>query len=143
MNVKIKRIDKTLPLPEFKTKGAAAFDFISREDVLIPPHSIGYVPLNVIIEIPEGCVMFIFARSGMHKRGLMLANGVGVIDPDLCGEKDENKAVCFNFTDNEVTVQRGERIAQGLIQERAAVQWEEVEKMKEESRGAFGTTGDR
>ncbi len=141
MKMRIRRIDPSLPLPERKTSGAVAFDFCARERVEIPPGDFGYVPLNVVIEVPKGHVLYIFARSGTHKRGLMLANGVGVIDEDFCGETDEIRAVYFNFTKDSVTVERGERIAQGVVQKREEVEWEEVESMREESRGAFGTTG--
>jgi len=141
MQVKIKRLDKTLPLPEYKTAGAAAFDLSARLDTTIEPHSIGYVPLNVVIATPPGFVLKIFARSGTHKRGLMKANSVGIIDPDFAGPDDEIKAVYYNFTDQPVTVARGERIAQGLIQKVEAVTWEEVTEMNSPTRGAFGTTG--
>ncbi len=141
MKITIKRIDSTLPLPEKKTKGAVAFDFCSREKIMIPPKEIGYVPLNSVIKIPEGYVLYLFARSGTHKRGLMLANGVGVIDIDFCGNKDEINAVYYNFTDAPVVIERGERIAQGVIQKREDIEWDEVENIGEESRGAFGTTG--
>lgn len=141
MKVIIKRVDTTLPLPEKKTKGAVAFDFCSRERVEIVPGSIGYVPLNVVIKVPEGHVLYLFARSGTHRRGLMLANGVGVMDVDFCGDKDEICAAYFNFTDVPVVIERGERIAQGIIQKREDVEWEEVVSMESESRGAFGTTG--
>lgn len=141
MKIKIKRIDATLPLPERKTKGAVAFDLCSREKITIIPGKIGYVPLNVVIKVPEGYVLYLFARSGTHKRGLMLANGVGVMDVDFHGDEDEINAVYYNFTEYPVVVERGERIAQGVIQKREDVEWEEVSSMKKESRGAFGTTG--
>ncbi|MEK7118370.1 MAG: hypothetical protein AAB869_02060 [Patescibacteria group bacterium] len=47
-----KRFDKSLPLPEYKTSGAAGFDFSARESVSIGAHEVGYVPLNVVIEPP-------------------------------------------------------------------------------------------
>lgn len=141
MKIKIKRIDTTLPLPERKTKGAVAFDFCARKKVTIVPGKTGYVPLNVVIKVPEGYVLYLFARSGTHRRGLMLANGVGVVDVDFHGNEDEINAVYYNFTEDPVVVERGERIAQGVIQKREYVEWEEVLNMNRKSRGAFGTTG--
>jgi len=141
MKLKIKRIDKNLPLPEYKSEGATAFDFYSRREIKILPNKIGYVPLNTIVEIPNGYALFVFARSGTHKKGLILANGVGVIDPDFRGEENEINAVYFNFLEKEVIVEKGERIAQGIIQKIENVDWEEVEKMNSASRGAFGSTG--
>lgn len=141
MEVKIKRIDKELPLPERKTEGASAFDFSSRAEVTIAPGEVGYVPLNVVLAVPEGFVLHLFARSGTHKKGLMLANGVGVIDSDYCGEEDEVIAAYYNFSDSPVLVERGERIAQGIIRRSEPVEWEEVGAMGNPSRGGFGTTG--
>jgi len=141
MKVKIKRIDKSIPLPEYKTSGAVAFDFPAREEITITPKSIGYIPLNVIIKIPEGFALKIFARSSTHKKGLIIANGVGIIDSDYCGEEDEIKAVYYNFTDSPVLIEKGERIAQGIIENRENIEWVETDQMSKTSRGAFGTTG--
>ena len=82
MKVRIKRFDTTLPLPEYKTKGAAGFDLSVRITTTIAPHTVGYVPLNVVIEPPEGHYVALVARSSLHKRGLMPANGFGVGDRD-------------------------------------------------------------
>ncbi|MFA4941399.1 MAG: dUTP diphosphatase [Patescibacteria group bacterium] len=141
MKVLIKRLDKTIPLPEYKTKGAVAFDFSSRLEIEIAPKSIGYVPLNVIIKVPAGFALKVFARSGTHKKGLILSNGVGIIDSDYCGEEDEIKAAYYNFTDSPVVIEKGERVAQGIIEKKENIEWEEVKKMSESSRGGFGTTG--
>ncbi len=141
MKIRIKRLDKTLPLPAHQTAGAAAFDFSARLETIIPPRAVGYIPLNVIIATPPGYVLHVFARSGTHKKGLILANGVGVVDPDFCGEEDEFRAAYYNFTNAPVTVARGERIAQGLVKKREDVEWEEVDKMEKLSRGGFGSTG--
>lgn len=141
MKITIKRVDPALPLPERKTKGAVAFDFYSRETVVIAPGTIGYVPLNAIIKVPEGYVLYIYARSGTHKKGLLHGNGVGVIDSDFCGNEDEIRSPYFNFSKEPVTVSRGERISQGIIQKKEDVEWNEVSAMEDSSRGAFGTTG--
>lgn len=141
MNVKIVRIDPGLPLPEYKTTGAAAFDLYSRTDAVIAPRATAILPSNLIIEAPRGHALIISARSGLHKRGLMLANGIGVIDPDYHGPKDEIGIAVYNFTDEPVAVARGDRIAQGFIIPVAKAEWEEVAAIKENSRGGFGSTG--
>jgi len=141
MKVKIKRIDKTLPLPEYKTAGAVAFDLMSRTDVVVEPKSIAYIPLNVALEPLEGCLVMLAARSSLHKKGLMLANGVGIIDQDFCGNEDEYCAAVYNFTDEVVAVARGERIVQGVFKPYEKVEWEEVDDLKNQTRGGFGTTG--
>lgn len=54
MKVKIKRFDRSLPLPSYQSKGAACVDLYARVDVTIAPGQAGYVPLNVALEMPEG-----------------------------------------------------------------------------------------
>jgi dUTP pyrophosphatase len=82
MDIKIKRFDKELPLPTRQTAGAAAFDLTAREAVTIQPGTVGYVPLNIAVETPPGYFMLLAARSSTQKKGLMKANGIGIIDPD-------------------------------------------------------------
>jgi len=141
MRVKIKRFDKELPLPERKTSRAAAFDFVARERIEILPGEVGYIPLNVAVETPDDCFLLIAARSSTHKKGLIMANGIGIGDPDFSGDGDEYKAAYFNFTDSPVIIERGERIAQGMIVSREQIEWEEVDEMGNDTRGGFGSTG--
>ncbi len=84
--VGIKRFDTTLPLPEYKTGGAAAIDLYARETTVIPARGIGYVPLNIALQLPENTWALLAARSSLHKKGLMLANGIGVGDYDYRGD---------------------------------------------------------
>ena len=141
MHIRIKRIDKELPLPEYKTSGAAAFDLSARATTTIAPKSVGYIPLNVCIEPPVGYFAQLVPRSSLHKLGLMPANGFGVIDADYSGNEDEYKAALYNFTDEAVVIERGERIMQVVIVPYARVNFTEVDDMGNESRGGFGTTG--
>ena len=141
MIVEIKRIDKTVPLPEYKTEGAAAFDLYARVGVEIPAKEFKYVPLNVAVGTPSGYFLLLVARSSTHKKGIWMANGIGVGDSDFSGDGDEYSAVYYNFTDKPVIIEKGERIAQGLIVKREQVEWKEVEKMENKNRGGFGTTG--
>ena len=123
MDIRIKRIDKEIPLPEYKTPGAAAFDLSARIATTIAPRSIGYVPLNVCIEPPVGHFAQLVPRSSLHKRGLLPANGFGVIDADYSGNDDEYKAALYNFTDEAVVIERGERIMQVVIAPYARVEF--------------------
>jgi dUTP pyrophosphatase len=143
MNIKIKRFDKELPLPRRQTEGAAAFDLAAREAVTIPPGAVGYVPLNVVIETPPGHFLLIAARSSTHKKGIMMANGIGIIDPDYSGNDDEIKAAYFNFSAAPVTIEKGERIAQGTFVRISHPEWEELDEMPNKTRGGFGTTGSK
>ena len=141
MQVLIRRIDKELPLPEYKTQGAVAMDLSARETVTIAPHAIGIVFLNVSIKAPEGHVILMAARSSLHKRGLTMINGVGVFDEDFCGDEDEYRAILQNYTDEPVIVERGDRIVQIMIIPYVKVTLQEVSSLGNASRGGFGTTG--
>jgi dUTP pyrophosphatase len=141
MKVKIKRFDQELPLPEYKTEGAAAFDLYSRKTMTIEPQSIAYIPLNIAIQLPEDYWALLAARSSLHKKGLMLANGIGVGDYDYRGDEDEYKAAVFNFRSEPVTVERSQRIVQMIILPREQAEFEELAEFETENRGGFGSTG--
>ena len=141
MKIRIKRFHKDLPLPARATERAAAFDLIAREETIIPARGVGYVPLNIAVETPDGCFLLVAARSSTHKKGLLLANGIGIGDPDFCGDADEYRAAYLNITESPVTVARGERIAQGMFVKFMDWEWEEVETMEKKTRGGFGSTG--
>jgi dUTP pyrophosphatase len=142
MKVKIKRFDKSLPLPVYKTAGAAALDLASREEMTVNPGEIAYLPLNIALQVPADSFVLVAARSSLHKIGLMLINGIGIGDSDYCGDDDEYRAAVYNFSKEAVVVKRGERISQMIVLRREKVEWEEVEKFsKEKNRGGFGSTG--
>lgn len=141
MKVRIKRIDKSLPLPKYKTKGAACFDFTARLAATILPKEIVYVLLNVAIEHPESHMLIMAARSSLHKKGLMLANSVAIGDTDFSGNDDEYRAALYNFSEQPITIERGERICQGFFRKYERAEWEEVEDLGNKSRGGFGSTG--
>jgi dUTP pyrophosphatase len=142
MNVRIRRLIPDVPLPRYESGDAAAFDLSAAEDTVIAAGSVALVPTGLIVEVPRGMFLGIFARSSTPlKRGLMVANGVGVIDPDYCGPADEVKIAVLNFTRTPVTVRRGDRIAQGLFLSAPRVTWEEADELPGRSRGGFGATG--
>jgi dUTP pyrophosphatase len=142
MNIKIKRIDKSLPLPKFETEKSVGFDLLCREDTKIESKGIVYIPANVIVEVPDGYMLILASRSSTpKKKGLSVPHGIGIIDQDYCGEEDEIKVQVYNFTDETVLIKKGERIAQGVFVRINKFDFAEVDKMKEESRGGFGSTG--
>src|SRR5688572_1811674 len=107
--VRIRRLDPSVPLPDYQTTGAAGFDLAASADVEVPAGRVALVPTGLVIEVPAGHWLGIFARSSTPlKRGLMVANGVGVIDPDYCGPADEIKIQVLNFTGELVQVKRGD-----------------------------------
>ena len=108
----------------------------------VPPGRIALVRTGLVIEVPSGHFLAIFARSSSPlKRGLMVANGVGVIDPDYNGPEDEVMIQVVNITDSDVRVSRGDRLAQGIILPAPRVTWLEVEAIRDVTRGGFGATG--
>jgi dUTP pyrophosphatase len=141
LNVTIKRVDTRLPLPTYATTGSVGFDLICREDTEIAPRSLGLIPGNVIVRTPPGYMLLLTMRSSTPRRkGLLVPHGVGVIDQDYCGEGDELMIQVYNFSDDAVTVKRGERIAQGIFVPVAQVTWDEVDDVGQ-GRGGFGSTG--
>ena len=142
MTINITRVDKSLPLPEYQTSGAVAFDLYSRIDVTIKPKNIELIPTNLIVEVPEGYMLMIAARSSTPiKKGLVIKNGVGIIDQDYHGPEDELRMQVFNFTDNHVEIKQADRLAQGILVKIAKAEFEEVDKDDGASRGGFGSTG--
>ncbi len=141
MKVQVRRFDKELPLPEYKTPGAAAMDCLVREDIEISPKTVGMVPLNVALKPPRGHFVLLAARSSLHKRGLMMANGVGIGDEDFSGNNDEYQAALYNFSENTISLKRGERIVQMIILPFDRVEWNEVGSLGGPDRQGFGTTG--
>ena len=142
MRLKIMRLDPTIDLPTQATAGAAGFDLAASVDIDIPPNAIRLVNTGLVIAVPHGHFLGIFARSSTPlKRGLTVANGVGVVDADYCGPADEIKIQVLNVTDAPVRVLRGDRLAQGIVLPAPRIEWDEVAEMTVESRGGFGSTG--
>ena len=142
MRLKIRRLDPTIPLPAYGTDEAAGFDLAAAHDVRVAPGQIALVRTGLVIEVPTGHFLGIFARSSTPlKRGLMVANGVGVIDPDYSGPNDEVMVPLLNFTASEVTIGRGDRLAQAVVLPAPRVTWEEVSEIRQVTRGGFGATG--
>jgi dUTP pyrophosphatase len=142
MRIRIKRLRPHVSLPSYATRGSAAFDLAVSENVTIAPGEVTLLPTGLVIEVPEGMFLAVFARSSTPlKRGLIVANGVGVVDSDYCGPTDEMKVPVLNFTSAPVHVSAGDRIAQGIILPSPQIAWEEVIELRAESRGGFGATG--
>ena len=142
LKIRIRRLHDSVALPRYESDGAAAFDLAASEDIEIPPGEVRLVPTGLVVEVPAGMFLAILARSSTPlKRGLMVANGVGVIDSDYCGATDEVKIAVVNFRTVPVQVKAGDRIAQGLILPAPRVTWEETKEEARPSRGGFGSTG--
>ena len=141
MKIKIKRFDKSLPLPIHKTPGAVAVDLYSRVEVEIKQKEIAYIPMNVAIKIPDGFFILQVPRSSTHKLGILAANSVGIIDRDYCGDSDEYLFLAYNFTENTVKIEKGTRLCQLILIKCENFDFEEVDKMSAPDRGGIGSTG--
>lgn len=142
LTARIRRLRPGVPLPAFQTPGSAGFDLAAAVDIVVPPGEVALVPTGLVIEVPSGYFLGIFARSStLLRRGLMVANGVGVVDQDYAGPADEVKIEVWNFTSRPVEVRKGDRLAQGIFIPTTQVAWVEVEEIRRTSRGGFGATG--
>lgn len=144
MRIKIKKIDPTLDLPVYKTAGSVAFDIAARIETVILPHQTALIPSNLIIQVPDGYLLLLALRSSTPlRKGLLMPNGVGIIDQDYCGPDDEIKIMVYNFNDASVTIEKGERIAQGVfLKIDKNFEWLETNQINPANRGGFGSTGE-
>lgn len=138
----IKRLDPSVELPTYAYEGDAGLDLRSNEDVVLAPHERRLVGTGLAVAIPEGYAGFVQPRSGLAlKEGLSMANTPGLVDSHYRGELK----VCAVNLDNErpIHIERGERIAQLVIQRVPRVSLTEVDKLDETDRGSggFGSSG--
>lgn len=142
MRLRIKRLDDDLPLPRYAHEGDAGLDLYAATSVTLAPMERALVPTGFAIEIPEGYAGFVQPRSGMAIRsGLTLLNTPGLIDSHYRGEV---KIIVVNLDpDTPVTIARGDKVAQLVIQPVATVELEEAEELGDTARGdgGFGSTG--
>ena len=143
MKVWIKRFDKEIPLPAYKSPGAVCVDLYARETIRIPAGKVAIIPLNIAIEIPKGYWGMVVPRGSTHKLGILMVNSMAVVDEDFCGDNDEYVFPGLNFTDKEVVIERGLRIAQMMIMKYEKFEFEEVNKLDNPDRGMLGTTGSK
>lgn len=158
MKVRIKRVgDHTLPVPRYETEGAAGFDLRANVDyeqfkskhmcgrdgperdyVWVRPERTIVIPCGFAFEIPVGHEMQVRPRSGLSRSGVYVA--LGTIDSDYRGEV---AVVVTNLTGEVMRINRGDRIAQGIIAPVVRAEFDEVPELSETARGngGFGSTG--
>ena len=128
-------------MPEYETKGSVGFDLICRTEIVVEPKSISLLPTNIIVKIPKGYMLMLAPRSStFQKKGLIMPNSIGVIDQDYCGDDDEILLQVYNIKSESVNIRKGEKLGQGIFVRINKLNWNEVDEMKEESRGGFGST---
>lgn len=135
------------PYPSYGTAGSVGLDLPLQEDVYIPPQSTTMTDTGFIVQWPEGVFGMIVPRSSTGKKGVMLANTLGIVDPDYCGPEDTIKLLLRNLTDQPVYFKKGDRLAQVVLVPylklpNLQIDWFDcVQEIKGESRGGFGSTG--
>ena len=138
----VQRLDRDLPLPAYARDGDAGLDLYAREAVTLAPGARAAVGTGVAIALPDGYAGFVLPRSGLALRhGLSLVNTPGLID---AGYRGEIRVILVNHDPaTPVTLSRGDRIAQLVVQRVERVDVVEVDTLPESHRGAggFGSTG--
>ena len=142
MRIEVQRLDPGLPVPAYAREGDAGLDLYAAETVTLAPGARAAVGTGLAVAIPPGCAGFVLPRSGLALRhGLSLVNTPGLID---AGYRGEIRVILINH-DREatVTLARGDRIAQLVIQRVESADLVEVDKLPPTSRGSggFGSTG--
>ena len=142
-NVKIKKLNPAATIPAYGTEFAAGADLYActDESITINPGETQFIHTGLAMEIPEGLVGLIYARSGMAcKKGVAPANKVGVIDSDYRGEII---VALYNHSETPLVVNSGERVAQMVYAPYYHAQFTEVSELEDSVRGegGFGSTG--
>jgi len=142
MKVLIKRLDPDLPLPSYAKPGDAGADIYSRIDAELNPGERKLIPTGIAIALPPGFAAFVHPRSGRAiKEGLGMVNAPGTVDAAYRGEL---QVILINHDlQNSISIKRGERIAQLVIQKVEHAEFIELVELPGSSRGAsgFGSTG--
>ncbi len=128
-------------LPKRATVHSAGYDFVSPIEIEIKPHKSELIWTNVKAQFGEDEVLILAVTSGMGKRGIMLANNVGIIDSDYFGNQFNDGNIGFrlyNFSGEPYVIKQGEKIGQGLFIKFLKVDDEETVTRKRE--GGFGST---
>ena len=139
MKIKIKKINPDGKVPTRAKSSDAGYDLYSTVDMPITPTARQLVPTGIAIEIPEGYYGRIAPRSGLAVRaGIDIL--AGVVDS---GYRNEIKVVMINLGEGLVSVNKGDRIAQLIIEKCYDVEWEEVNELSDSDigEGGFGSSG--
>lgn len=107
-------------LPERSTRFSAGYDFFNPEKVTIPAHELKLIKTGVKAHFPNDMTLKLYNRSSNpKKKGVMLANSVGIVDADYYGNPDNDGEIGFmfyNFTDNDVIFEAGDKLGQGIFE---------------------------
>ena len=137
--------NKNINIPIRKTKHAAGYDFEAAEDIVVPSFKLGMnptlIPTGIKAYMQDDEVLYLYNRSSNpKKKGLILANSVGVIDKDYYGNPDNDGHIMFafyNIKDEDITIKKGEAIGQGVFSKYLII---DDDNALGERLGGFGST---
>ena len=143
VNINIKKLNSNATIPTYGTEFSAGADLYAclENPITIEPGKTEFIHTGIALEIPEGYAGLVYARSGLScKKGLAPANKVGVIDADYRGEI---MVALHNHSDEAVTLENSERVAQLVITPFLGAIFNEVDELSATVRGVggFGATG--
>jgi dUTP pyrophosphatase len=138
--VRLFRTDAQAVIPKQGTDGAVGYDLTSTKTITINPGEVATIPCGISIEPPPSHAVLVCSRSGLGKRGLVVAHGIGVIDPDYRGSLDTPMR---NLGQAPITVEEHDRFAQLVVVPIAKAAFMEVNSLSSSERGdrGFGSTG--
>ncbi len=141
-DVLVQRLDPDVPLPTYALPGDAGADIVTTVDVVLEPGERAVLPTGLAIAVPDGYAAFVHPRSGLAARaGMALVNSPGTIDS---GYRGEIKVIVINHDPRHaLTLHRGDRIAQLVVQQVSRGNFVEVTELPGSTRGAggHGSTG--
>ncbi|MDF2966399.1 MAG: dUTP diphosphatase [Nocardioidaceae bacterium] len=142
VDVAVTRLDADVPLPSYAHPLDAGADLVTAVDVTLAPGQRTLVPTGLAIALPEGYAAFVHPRSGLAARhGLSIVNAPGTID---AGYRGEIKVCLVNLdVDAPIHLQRGDRVAQLVVQRVETARFVETDRLPDSARGAggYGSTG--
>lgn len=142
---KVNKITEDVKLPERSTLNSAGYDFFAIEDVTLPAKKLTRVMTGVKCELMPNQVLILANRSSNpSKKGLILANGVGIIDADYYNNPDNDGEMGFEFyniLDEDVVIKKGEKLGQGIIMKFDKTEDDYISNPYKTRVGGFGSTG--
>ena len=137
----VKRLDPSIPLPAYARPGDAGLDLYAAHDVMLEPGGRALVGTGLAVAIPVGFAGLVLPRSGLARaQGVTVLNAPGLVD---AGYRGELKVLLVNHGGEPVTLRRGERVAQLVLQHVEGAELIEVAELpaSERGQGGFGSTG--
>lgn len=131
-----------MKLPKRSTKNSAGYDFYAMEDIICKPREITMVKTGIKAKMEDNEVLLLFNRSSNpKKKGLIILNGVGVVDADYYGNENNDGEIAglfYNMRDEDVKIEAGDKIMQGIFVKYGIIDDDAAEG---ERTGGFGSTG--